>query len=38
MSNLEKLLMLQKRVCAVAEPELADYVSVLIKIEREYAD
>ncbi len=38
MSNLDKLLLLQKKVCAITEPELADYVSVLIKIEREYAD
>jgi len=38
MSNLDKLLLLQKKVCAITEPELAEYVSVLIKIEREYAD
>jgi hypothetical protein len=38
MSNLDALLILQKRVCAVTEPELANHVSVLIKIEREYTD
>ena len=36
MSNLEKLLLLQKKVCAITEPELAEYVAVLIKIEHEY--
>ncbi len=38
MSNLEKLLLLQKKVCAITEPELAEYVSVLIKTEREYEE
>ncbi len=37
-SNLDMLLILQERVCAVTEPKLAEYVSVLITIEREYAD
>ena len=36
MSNLEKLLLLQKKVCTITEPELAEYVSVLIKTEYEY--
>ena len=36
--NLDKLLLLQKKVCAVTEPELYEYVSVLIAIEREYED
>ena len=36
MSNLDKLHLLQKKVCAITEPELADYVAVLIKIEHEY--
>lgn len=38
MSNLDKLLLLQKKVCAITEPELAEYVSVLIKTEHEYND
>ena len=36
MSNLDKLLLLQKKVCAITEPELAEYLSVLIKTEYEY--
>ena len=36
MSNLDKLLLLQKKVCAITEPELAEYVRVLIKTEYEY--
>ena len=38
MSNLDKLLLLQKKVCAITEPELAEYVGVLIKREHEYND
>jgi len=38
MSNLEKLLLLQKKVCAITEPELAEYLSVLIKTEYEYEE
>jgi len=36
MSNLEKLLLLQKKVCGITEPELAEYIGELIKIEYEY--
>ena len=32
----DKLHLLQKKVCAITEPELAEYVAVLIKIEHEY--
>jgi len=36
MSNLDKLLLLQAKVCAKTEPELYEYVNALIEIEYEY--
>ena len=33
MSNLDKLLLLQAKVCATTEQELYEYVGVLIEIE-----
>jgi uncharacterized protein YfbU (UPF0304 family) len=36
MSNLDKLLLLQAKVCAKTEPELYEYVNVLIEIEGQY--
>ena len=36
MSNLDKLLLLKKKVCAITEPELTEYVDTLIDIEMEY--
>jgi len=36
MSNLDKLLLLKKKVCVITEPELTEYVDTLIDIEMEY--
>jgi|FLOH01.1.fsa_nt_gi hypothetical protein len=36
MSNLDKLLLLQAKVCATRERELYEYVNTLIAIELEY--